>query len=147
MTDMRTRLSTLWIFWILTALYCDVLSLMDPELLKQYLTGQVEGLDVTPGFLLGAAILIEIPIAMTLVSRLAKPRANRWLNIAAGAFMTLVQSATLLVGTPAMYYVFASVVEISCTSFIVWSACRWRLPQLDPATVHQRPPSTHAGGG
>ena len=61
--DMKSKLSTLWIFVALNYLYCDIVSLMDPELLRQYLKGNVNGLAFTPGFLLGAAILISIPIA------------------------------------------------------------------------------------
>ncbi len=64
---------------------------------------------------------------MIVLSRVAKPRTSRWLNIVAGAVMTLIQSATLLVGTPAMYYVSFSVIEIACTSLIVWTAWRWRV--------------------
>jgi hypothetical protein len=61
--DMKSKLSTLWIFVALNYLYCDIVSLMDPELLPLYLRGNVNGLELTPGFLLGAAILVEIFIA------------------------------------------------------------------------------------
>jgi Family of unknown function (DUF6326) len=130
-TDLRTSLSTLWIFVIFNYLYCDVVSLMDSELLKQYLTGNVDGLDLTPQFLLGAAVLMEIPISMIVLSRITNERTSRWLNIVAGTVMTLVQSATLLLGTPAMYYVFFSAIEITCTALIVWYAWKWRAPALD----------------
>src|SRR5215211_5848694 len=90
--DMNVKLSTLWITASLSYLYCDVVSLMDPEMLKQYLAGNVNGMAFTPGFLLGAAILISIPIAMVLLSRVLSYRANRWANIAAATFMTAVQS-------------------------------------------------------
>ena len=81
---------------------------------------------LTPGFLLGAAVLMEIPISMIVLSRVTKPRTSRWLNIVAGTVMTLVQSATLLIGTPAMYYAFFSVIEIACTALIVWYAWKWK---------------------
>jgi hypothetical protein len=45
----ESRLSTLWIFASLNYLYCDVASLMDPQLLPQYLRGNVNGLEFTPG--------------------------------------------------------------------------------------------------
>jgi hypothetical protein len=67
--DMKVKLSTLWVTASLSYLYCDVISLMDPELLRQYLAGNVNGMAFTPGFLLGAAILISIPITMVLLSR------------------------------------------------------------------------------
>lgn len=126
--DMKSKLSTLWIFAALNYLYCDVIGLMDPELLPQFLTGNVNGLEFTPGLLLGVAVLLEIPISMVLLSRVLKYRANRWANIAAGTVMTAVQSATLFVGVPAPYYLFFSVIEIATTVFIVWYAWNWREP-------------------
>jgi hypothetical protein len=127
---MQVRLSTLWVFATLNYLYCDVISLMDADLLRQYLTGTVDGLELSQGFLLGAAALIEIPIAMTLVSRLVTHHAaNRWANLVAAAVMTLVQAATLFVGAPAPYYAFFSILEIGCTAAIAWQAWSWRLPE------------------
>jgi hypothetical protein len=126
--DMKSKLSTLWIFVALNYLYCDVVSLMDPELLPQYLRGNVNGLELTPGFLLGAGILVEIFIAMVLLSRVLPYRANRWANIAAATIMTAVQSATLFAGVPALYYLFFSVIEIATTVLIVWFAWNWREP-------------------
>jgi len=126
MTDRRARLSMLWVFAILNYLYCDVLALMDPDLLKQYLTGNVGGLQITQGFLFSAALLMEIPIAMVLLSRVLPHRASRWANIIAGTVMTLVQVGSLFMGSgPAAYYAFFSTVEIACTAFIVWYAWRW----------------------
>ena len=123
--DMKSILSTLWIFVALNYLYCDVVSLMDSELLPLYLRGNVNGLELTPAFLLGAGILVEIFIAMVLLSRVLPYRANRWANIAAGTIMTAVQSATLFVGVPAPYYLFFSVIEIATTVLIVWFAWNW----------------------
>jgi hypothetical protein len=131
---MRVRLSALWIFVTLNYLYCDVISLMDADLLRQYLTGTVEGLELNQTFLVGAAALIEIPIAMTLVSRLVTNHAvNRWANLVAATVMTVVQSASLFVGTPTPYYAFFSVLEIGGTAVIAWLAWSWRVPE--PAVV------------
>jgi len=126
--DMSVKLSTLWITASLSYLYCDVISLMDPELLKQYLQGTVNGLAFTPGFLLGAAILISIPITMVLLSRVLNYRANRWTNITAATFMTGVQTLTLVMGVPAPYYLYLSIIEIACTVLIVGYAWMWRKP-------------------
>jgi hypothetical protein len=128
--DMKSKLSTLWIFAALNYLYCDVASLMDPELLPQYLAGNVNGLEFTPGFLLGAGILVEIFISMVLLSRVLRYRANRWANIAAGSVMTAVQLATVFFGVPAPYYLFFSVIEIATTVLIVWYAWNWREPAV-----------------
>jgi hypothetical protein len=126
MKDKKAIFSTLWIFAMLNYLYCDVISLMDPELLKHYLTGNVGGIYITQGFLLGAAVLMEIPTAMVLLSRVLGYKANRLANIIAGLVMTVVQSATLFFGSsPAFYYIFFSILEIACTALIVWFAWNW----------------------
>lgn len=126
MKDRKMLLSTLWIFAMLNYLYCDVFGLMDPKLLKEIMSGVVGGgLELTQGFLLGASILMEIPIAMVILSRVLKHGLNRWFNIIAGIIMMLVQIVSLFMGTPTSYYVFFSIVEISCTAFIVWYAWSW----------------------
>ena len=140
--DMSVKLSTLWITASLSYLYCDVISLMDPELLKQYLKGTVNGLAFTPGFLLGAAILISIPIVMVLLSRVLNYRANRWTNITAATFMTAVQSLTLVMGVPAPYYLYLSIIEIACTVLIVGYAWNWRKPAVQPKV--EAPPAATA---
>jgi hypothetical protein len=111
---------------------------MDQDLLTQYLTGTVNGLDVTQGFLFGAAVLVEIPMAMVLLSRLLAPTASRWANLVAGAVMTVVQFATLFIGeAPTVYYAFFSLVEIACTVYIVRTAWTWRVTA--PATYGREP--------
>ncbi len=127
--DVKVKLSTLWIFATLNYLYCDVVSLMDPELLKQFMTGNVGGMQITQGLLRGAAILVEIPIAMVLLSRILKYGPNRWANIIAGAIMTVVQFSTLFFRTPTSYYIFFSIIEIASTSLIVCYAWKWPRPE------------------
>ena len=112
-------LSTLWIFATLNYVYCDVVTLFSYVTFKSTF-------QYTQGFLLGAAVLVEIPISMVLLSRVLNYRANRWANVIAGAIMTVVQTTTLFVGTPAPYYAFFSVIEIASTAVIVWYAWKWR---------------------
>ncbi len=123
--DRRVILSTLWIFVTLNYLYCDVLGLMDSEILKQFLTGTVDGLEINKDFLLAGAVLMEIPIAMVLLSRILKTKINRWANIVAALIKTAAMILSLTVGSPAGYYVFFAVIEISTTLFIVWYAWTW----------------------
>jgi len=99
-SDRKVILSSLWIFVTLNYLYCDIMSLMDPILLKQMITGQAGPIQMTQGFLLGAAIVMEIPIAMVILSRILKYRVNRSANIVAGIIMTVVQISSLFVGKP-----------------------------------------------
>jgi hypothetical protein len=126
MKNRRVLLSSLWLFAILNYFYCDLVGMMDANLLRQYLTGTVNGLAFTPGFLLAASVYMEIPIAMVLISRIVSYRFNRTLNLIFAPVATLVQLATLFVDVPTMYYVFFSIVEIAATASIFWLALSWR---------------------
>ena len=127
MKDRKVLLHTLWIFILFNYLYCDIMTLMDPSELKQILTGTVGSIQINESFLMGAAILMEIPIAMILLSRILGYKTNRVANIIAGSIMTIVQCMSLFVGTgPTNYYVFFSVLEITCSATIVGLAWRWR---------------------
>jgi hypothetical protein len=65
---------------------------------------------------------------MVLLSRVLSYRANRWANITAATFMTAVQTLTLVIGVPAFYYLYLSIIEITCTVLIVGYAWKWREP-------------------
>ncbi len=135
MKDMKVKLSTLWVFVMFNYIYADILTLMDPAVLKEIITGTVGGLEMTQGFLLGAAILMETAIVMVVLSRVLKYRANRWANIIAGVIHTAAVFLSLFVGTPAMYYTFFATIEIACTLLIVWYAWKWVNPEVSPDNI------------
>lgn len=124
MKDRKATLSALWLFAMLTYTYGDVVTLMDP--VKH---GTIQ---LTEGFLLGGSIFMMIPITMVLLSRILKYRASRWTSIIAGTIMTLALTLTLFVAVPTTYYVFFTVIEITCTAIIVWYAWKWRNPEKSP---------------
>ena len=124
--DRKVILSTLWIFAMFNYAYCDILGLMDSSLLKQYLTGTVDGLELTESFLFMGAILMEIPIAMILLSRILNYQANRWANISAASIKTVAMIMTMFVGTPSLYYLFFGTIEIATTIFIIYYAWTWK---------------------
>ena len=123
--DRKVVLSTLWIFAMFNYLYADVMSLTDPVGLNKIITRHVGSVQITPGFLVGAAILMETAIAMVLLSRVLMYRANRWANIIAGLLHTAAVISSMFVGTPALYYIFFGTIEIVCTLFIIGYAWKW----------------------
>jgi hypothetical protein len=123
MQDIKVRLSTLWVFMLLNFLYADVMIGFDRTVPR----------DMTHEALLVASFVMEIPIAMVLLSRVLDYRPNRWVNVVAGAFMALVQVSSMFVGTLTLYYAFFSAIEIPCLLFIVWTAWRWAEPVVATA--------------
>ncbi len=88
---------------------------------------------MTPELVLGVAVLMEIAIAMPLLARVLKYRANRWANIIAGVEATAFVGWSLLGGMPPVpYYLFFASIEMACTLFIVWYAWTWPNPERDP---------------
>lgn len=141
--DRKVMLSTLWVFVTLNYLYCDILALMSPETLNSLITtGGVGGIDMNETTLMGAAVLLEIPISLVLLSRVLRYRLNRWMNVIGGSVMTLVMVGTLLMGASYVYAFFATI-EIAATLFIVWFAWTWPRPLEQP--VESSPVAARTG--
>jgi hypothetical protein len=131
--EQQRFVSKLWIFASLNYLYCDVIGLMDANMLRKYQAGEVDGLTINENVLLGGAILMQVPLSMVVLSTALPPRASRIANIAAGTLMTAVQTATLFVGKPTKYYAFSSGVEIATTSFITaYALFKMKPPKIMP---------------
>jgi len=139
--DTGTRLSTLWIVVMFNMVFADILTFIKPGALQDLWAGQA-GVQITPGLLLGFAILIEIPIAMIFLSRALTRGANRWANTVAAAITTV-----FVVGGGSLnpHYVFFAAVEIACMALIVWSVWSRRsseeaaVPTLSREGLQERP--------
>ena len=124
--DEKVLLSTLWIFLAVNFIFCDVFTLMHSEDLKNILSGSIDGVQITQEFLLGFAVLMEVSMAMILVSRFLKPKYNRIFNLIFGVLLAIVQTWSLTVGSATLHYWFFSVIEISTCISIVWIAWKWK---------------------
>lgn len=134
----RMVLSTLWIFAVLNYIYADVYTLffnpvLKPEAWKEFLAGDAGGVQITPGFVLITALLMETAIAMVLLSRVLPYRANRWANIVSAAIHTLFVGWSLFGEAPLSFYLMFAAIEVATTVFIVWYAWKW------PPAVQQEP--------
>jgi hypothetical protein len=93
------------------------------------MTGTVNGVQMTEGFLLLGGMMLEIPIAMVLLSRVLPYRANRWANIIAGP----IAIALVVVGAPSdLDDMFFAIIEVVSLLLIVWYAWKWPSPELSP---------------
>jgi Ni,Fe-hydrogenase I cytochrome b subunit len=137
----RVVLSTLWIFAVLNYIYADIYSLffnpvLQPELTKRFAQGYAGDIQITQGFVLVTAVLMETAIAMVLLSRLLPFRANRWANILSGGLHTLFVAWSLIGDTPTSFYAMFAAIEVTCTLFIVWYAWKWPAPAKHEERSH-----------
>jgi hypothetical protein len=83
-------------------------------------------IEITAGFLLGTAIMFEIPFLMIVLSWVIKVGANRWINIIAATMFIVAQISSLSMGAPSPAYIFYTIVEIAALCLIIWIAWKWR---------------------
>jgi hypothetical protein len=124
--DTKVLLSTLWIVVMINMAYADILSLHIPGAFDEVAKTSVSTGIPIPQLMLGGAVMLEIPIAMILLSRVLKFKVNRWANIIAG-----VITIAYVVGGRAPYphYTFIATVEVVCMLLIVWFAWKWTNPE------------------
>lgn len=127
----KLLLILLWVFYSLNFMYADTLSSLEPGVLQLHMSGFTgDGtVKISAGFLLGTAVMFEIPFLMIVLSWVLKYRANRVVNIIAAFLFILAQIGSLFVGIPSAAYIFYSVVEISGLLLIVAIAWKWRNPE------------------
>jgi hypothetical protein len=117
MEDMKVKLSTLWVFVMFNMVFADIVGFLNPGTLEEMIA-----MKPAQGLLLVFSILLEIPIAMIVLSRVLKYRANRWANIIAGAITILWVIGG---GNTSVSYIFFATIEVVCMLLIVWYAWKW----------------------
>ena len=129
MPDIKERLSLLWLFALLNYLYADLIAVF--AILGS--PNMADAPHLPPWALMGSAVLMEIPIAMIVASRLLSFKANRLANIIAGTLLTLINGFLTFVapllgwGRPPAFpeYLFFATIETLATSVIIWQAWTW----------------------
>ena len=134
MLEMKTKLSTLWIFYLFNVIFRDLHEFVEPGFIEQVMTGTFNGVQITEPLLLFGGFVAEVPIAMVLFSRLLPYSANRWANIIAAAITLAFEINN---GTTDLDDTFHMVMEMAALSFILGSAWWWRNPVLRQPAIAQ----------
>ena len=122
--ETRIKLSALWVCLMLTYLLGDVLRIFAGD----FVPGEVSGMEMGQGLLLGLAILMVIPVVLVFLSLTLKYALNRWANIILAIFF-FVFNAIGLPTYPSLYDQFLIVVGLVFNLVTVWVAWRWRRPE------------------
>lgn len=122
---MKTKLSTLWIVVLFNMLFRDLHEFARTGFLEEMLAMTSNGAQISEGLLLGAAIVLQIPIGMIFLTQVLNVRVNRWANLIAAVF-TIV----MIVGNnlaPDLDDAFFVVVECAALLLVVFYAWRWSI--------------------
>jgi len=123
--NVKIKLSALWVVLMFCCTYADILGFYAPGNIKELMAGEIAGIQMTQGLLLGSAVLMAIPSAMVFLSLSLKARANRWVNIIAGLVYMGVLGSTFLTGRNPAYYIFYAIGKAVLIALIVWHAYKW----------------------
>ena len=121
--DVKTKISTLWIFVMFNMLAADIFGFMLPGVLEEIISGT---LGITEALMLIPAVMIEIPILMIFLSRILKYKANRLANIIAVAITIFF---VVGMGSITLVYIFFATIEVVAMLLIVWLAWKWLKPE------------------
>ncbi len=119
--DVETRLSTLWTTVMFLMITIDVLGLYIPGAQEEVL--KTAGKTPVDQLMLGAAVMMVLPITMIFLSRVLNQTVNRWANIIV-SLITIV----FVVGSYSaqLHYYFLGAIEVFTMLAIIWSAWKWR---------------------
>ena len=120
--EIKSKLSTLWIFVMINILMADIVGFMHPGALESIIKGDV-GIEITGELLLFFSFLLEIPIAMIVLSRILKYKLNRSINIVASVITILFVIAG---GNESLTYIFFATIEVIAMIYIFYSALKWK---------------------
>jgi hypothetical protein len=105
--------------------YADILGFYAPGNLEELMSGEIAGIQMTQGTLLGSAILMTIPSFMVFLSLILKAKANRLVNIIVGIVYMAVLVSTFFTGRNPAYYLFFAVGKAILIALILWQAWKW----------------------
>jgi hypothetical protein len=123
--NVKTKLSALWIALMFCYTYADILGFYAPGNLEELLSGEIAGIQMTQGLLLGSAILMLVPSTMVFMSLVLKAKANRLVNIIVGIAYLGVLGSTFFTGRNPAYYLLFAIVKALLLVLIIRFAWKW----------------------
>ena len=123
--NVKTKLSALWIALMFCYTYADILGFYAPGNLEELFSGEIAGIQMTQGLLLGSAILMLVPSTMVFMSLVLKAKANRLVNIIVGIAYLGVLGSTFFTGRNPAYYLLFAIVKALLLVLIIRFAWKW----------------------
>lgn len=119
----RFKLFSIWLFILFNIVFRDIHQMTLKSHLEMLLTGYYNGVEVTDVIMLFGAIVVNIPIAMLMVSLYTKYSINRLINLVVGCLMPFI----LLTSPPTdLDDYFHLGVELLALFSIVTTSYKWK---------------------
>lgn len=122
-SDVRGKLSSLWIFVLINMLFRDMHEFARVGFLEGILEANANGTQASDATLLIAGIVLELAIVMIVLPRFLNIRINRWINIIVASIFILTTIVFNLAAD--LDDLFFAGMEIIGLIGIIFTAWRW----------------------
>ena len=137
--DRKVLLSSLWIVVLFNMLFRDMHEFARTGFLEEMLAMTSNGAQISEGLLLGAAIVLQIPILMIFLTQVFTVKVNRWAHLITAVIVIVMIVSNNL--APDLDDVFFASMEIVALSLIIWFAWMWpqqeAVPNLEKAKIEE----------
>ncbi|MEO0637992.1 MAG: DUF6326 family protein [Pseudomonadota bacterium] len=132
----RAVISAVWVTVALNMAFADIISLYVPGAMQAALSGVIEGVEITNALLLMGGLLIQVPIAMVVITQLLPEDLLKSANMAAVIITTVFIVGG---GSPKPVYILFASIEVAAMVLILWLAWRPIAPLSDTNLNERRP--------
>ena len=121
----KTRIAVLWIVMAVCMSASGLMLFMEPGVLGQIMSGEMQGETLTPAMLVFFTLFWVVPLWLAFATMTLKGSSNRWVNFVLGiVFLVLnIWHLTERLASPAQILSVGSTVAV--TALIVWYAWKW----------------------
>ena len=125
----KARIAVLWLFMAVAMSVHSITGFMEPGMIEEIMSGEIEGLKLGTGMLVFMALFWLVPLWLAFVSMTLKDSANRWVNFVLGIIFTLLNiwHLTEHLAEPSAEQILIVGSTVVVTALIAWYA--WKRPK------------------
>jgi hypothetical protein len=131
--SVRAKLAAAWTSFMFLYIYVDYFHLYKPGSVEDILNGVVWRLDITQTFVVGALILVAIPMFMVVLSTTLPARACRVTTIVVASLYVPVSIFNVVGGSWPYFYGLGAALEVALLVWIIRTAWTWPRTHSDAA--------------
>lgn len=121
--DTHLKLSALWLFILLNIIFRDLHQFVMPGFLETIMTGQFNGMEITPELMLIGGVVVSVPISMVPLSLMLERRFARPFTFVAALVTTITMIPPAPIDLDDAYHFVLQLVAMAAIVVIAW---RWK---------------------
>ncbi len=121
--DTHIQLSALWLFILLNIIFRDLHQIVMPGFFETIMTGQFNGMEITPELMLIGGVVVSVPISMVPLSLMLERHFARPLTFVAALVTTITMIPPAPIDLDDAYHLALQLIAMSAIVVMAW---RWK---------------------